>query len=232
MPKRIQVFEDSVYVITYDQKVMTFNKFASTGGELLLDGAYRASDILILHPLKQKRNGKTSLTVVRGETTTKGKLIRWFLLLPFPVGNPCAEHPCEGQHICLLSSTAPLGRTCKCDDDFVEVRYKETNSSVCNRVNVDSNQCRLECNQGHCHLDARNRPRCVCSIDFEGEFCERYRCSGYCKNRGICYVDASRTSDPRNSTASNALRPPLKCKCAYSWTGDRCEISASKCRDF
>lgn len=57
MPKRIQVFEDSVYVITYDQKVMAFNKFASTNGNLLLDGTQRASDILILHPLKHKRNG-------------------------------------------------------------------------------------------------------------------------------------------------------------------------------
>lgn len=58
VPKRIQVFEDTVYVMTYDQKVMAFNKFASTRGSLLLDGTHRASDILILHPLKQKRDGK------------------------------------------------------------------------------------------------------------------------------------------------------------------------------
>lgn len=64
MPKRIQVFEDTVYVMTYDQKVMTFNKFASTDGNLLLDGTHRASDILILQPLKQKRNSKSSFVAV------------------------------------------------------------------------------------------------------------------------------------------------------------------------
>lgn len=63
MPKRIQLFEDSVYVVTYDQKVMSFNKFASTSGNLWLDGSQRASDILIFHPLKQKRNGRFSSDV-------------------------------------------------------------------------------------------------------------------------------------------------------------------------
>lgn len=58
MPKRIQVFEDAVYVMTNDQKVMAFNKFGLSSGNLMLEGTHRASDILILHPLKQVRIGK------------------------------------------------------------------------------------------------------------------------------------------------------------------------------
>lgn len=102
---------------------------------------------------------------------------------------------------------------------------------MCNRVNVESKQCRLGCNQGRCQIDAQNRPRCKCPMDYEGDFCERYRCSGHCKNHGICYVDVSHI-DTRNLTASDTARPPLKCQCADTWTGDRCELSASKCHDF
>lgn len=150
------------------------------------------------------------------------KLLRFAHHFSSPVGNPCAEHPCEGEHICLLSSSAILGRTCKCADQLEEVRHKEINSSVC----VSSTQCRLKCNQGKCRLDAQNQPQCECPIDFEGEFCERYRCSGYCQNHGICFVDATKRD------SKNATLPPLKCNCADNWTGDRCELSASKCRDY
>lgn len=58
-------------------------------------------------------------------------------------------------------------------------------------------------------------------MEFDGKYCEHYRCSGYCKNRGECYVDSSVTT--------NHTRGVLRCKCHAPWTGDRCEILVSMC---
>lgn len=70
--------------------------------------------------------------------------------------------------------------------------------------------------------------RCVCPPDFDGEFCEHYRCSGYCKNRGTCRVQGASGKpvfDPR------AVQPPLHCSCQPQWTGERCDVPMSYCRE-
>lgn len=58
LPKRLQVFEDSVYIALYDQTIYKINKFGVDKGELLVENFQRASDIFILHPLKQNLNSK------------------------------------------------------------------------------------------------------------------------------------------------------------------------------
>lgn len=99
----------------------------------------------------------------------------------------------------------------------------ETNMTVCRPSSIHS-LCPLECHQGLCKI-VNGHPKCKCPIDFEGEFCERYRCSGYCLNHGVCYVDAQRTTYHEN------INPPLNCKCSPAWTGDRCDVPVVKCRD-
>lgn len=58
VPKRLQVFEDSLYITLYNQNIYKMNKFGHGDGVVLLDGSQRASDILILNPLRQNRNSK------------------------------------------------------------------------------------------------------------------------------------------------------------------------------
>lgn len=138
------------------------------------------------------------------------------------VPNPCQKHPCQDQHVCLLSSTEPSGRTCKCPDHLLEVTDHESGKSVCHQKST-SQMCPLQCNQGLCKM-VNGEPKCKCTIDFEGEFCELYRCSNYCKNRGVCYVDAAHFK-----AANDSSKPPLICKCPSSWMGDRCEVPVANC---
>lgn len=84
--------------------------------------------------------------------------------------------------------------------------------------------CELNCNRGTCKL-VENQPKCYCPKEFDGEFCEHYRCSGYCKNKGICHIDVL------NVDNVDAL-PPLVCRCQSQWTGERCDIPVSLCHDI
>lgn len=52
-PKRIQVFEDSLYITLYDQTIFRINKFGHYEGSVLVENFQRASDLFILHPLRQ-----------------------------------------------------------------------------------------------------------------------------------------------------------------------------------
>lgn len=124
--------------------------------------------------------------------------------------------------ICLLSSTDPSGRTCKCADDMVIIRDDKLGITCKSKSNMP-NMCQLKCNRGTCKF-VNNKQKCVCPKDFEGIYCEKYRCSGYCRNKGICYVDTLK------SVADDQL-PPLKCRCLPQWTGDKCEIQVSSCNE-
>lgn len=53
LPKRLQVFEDSLYITLYDQTIYRINKFGHNKGEVLVESFQRASDLFILHPLRQ-----------------------------------------------------------------------------------------------------------------------------------------------------------------------------------
>lgn len=122
--------------------------------------------------------------------------------------------------MCLLSSSDRLGRTCKCPDYLLEVAKQDGYSSICHNV---TQACPLKCNQGLCKI-VNDKPKCKCPVDFDGDFCEHYRCSGYCKNRGVCFVDASKVKLYNENT-----KPPLKCACPPSWEGPRCEIPVANC---
>lgn len=53
LPKRIQVFEDSLYITLLDQTIYRINKFGHDKGDVLIESFQRASDLFVLHPLRQ-----------------------------------------------------------------------------------------------------------------------------------------------------------------------------------
>lgn len=58
LPKRIQVFEDSLYITLVDQKIYRANKFGHSEGAVMVENFQRASDLFILHPLQQDSKSK------------------------------------------------------------------------------------------------------------------------------------------------------------------------------
>lgn len=44
-------------------------------------------------------------------------------------------------------------------------------------------KCDLLCHQGKCEMTSKG-PKCVCNEFYEGEFCQKFKCSQYCKNGG------------------------------------------------
>lgn len=62
LPKRIQIFEDNLYITLYDQTIYRINKFGHDQGEKLVESFQRASDLFILHPLRQDSKSKKIYT--------------------------------------------------------------------------------------------------------------------------------------------------------------------------
>lgn len=58
LPKRIQVYEDSLYILLYDQTIYKVNKFGHDKGEVLVESFQRASDLYILHTMRQDTTSK------------------------------------------------------------------------------------------------------------------------------------------------------------------------------
>lgn len=56
-PYRIDVFEDSLYILLYDQSIWKLNKYGRDNGTLLVESMHRTADVLIMHPSKQYSNG-------------------------------------------------------------------------------------------------------------------------------------------------------------------------------
>ncbi|XP_067627209.1 prolow-density lipoprotein receptor-related protein 1 isoform X1 [Eurosta solidaginis] len=186
-PQKIDVFEDYLYIKLYDQSIIKMNKFGVDNGTYLLKG-YRSSDIGILHVLKQNRN----------------------------ITNPCAKDPCKPKRaMCILSSEARNGFSCKCPSDLIMV------DDECKAHTEVPDYCPLKCNLGTCKV-IDHVPKCICQPQFEGELCEHSRCSGYCLNYGLCTVA------PQIPGSGDA--PPLKCSCTPGWSGPRCETSVPECQ--
>lgn len=117
-----------------------------------------------------------------------------------------------------------MGFSCKCPNDLVEL------DGMCKDPADIQDYCPLHCNLGTCQIVDRV-PRCVCQPEFEGEFCEHYRCSGYCLNFGLCTVEMSNTTVNFTSNSSiSTPPPPLRCTCTPGWSGVRCETSVPECQ--
>lgn len=97
---------------------------------------------------------------------------------------------------------------------------------MCRSLSSKHKGCNLNCHEGTCKIIQGQGPKCVCPPQFNGPRCEHYRCSQYCKNHGVCYVDTQSTS----SKLSDAP-PSIKCNCPSQWTGDRCEKPVDVCEN-
>ncbi|XP_037949071.1 prolow-density lipoprotein receptor-related protein 1-like [Teleopsis dalmanni] len=132
------------------------------------------------------------------------------------VTNPCNKEPCKSKRaLCILSSESAVGYSCKCPDDLVMF------GGECKAHAEIPDYCPLKCNLGTCKL-INHVPKCICQPQFEGEFCEHYRCSGYCLNYGLCTVAPQ--------MPGSLEQPALKCSCTHGWSGARCETSVPECQ--
>ncbi|XP_046809386.1 low-density lipoprotein receptor-related protein 1 [Lucilia cuprina] len=133
------------------------------------------------------------------------------------ITNPCAKEPCKQMgSLCILSTETDSGYRCKCPKDY----HIANGKCVADHTTIPD-YCPLKCNLGTCKI-INHIPKCVCQPQFEGEFCEHYRCSNYCKNYGLCIIAPQ--------IPGSLEPPPLKCSCTPGWSGPRCETSVPECQ--
>ncbi|KAK9892226.1 hypothetical protein WA026_019028 [Henosepilachna vigintioctopunctata] len=174
----------------------------------LFVSTYRTHNILKMHKF-----GKGPITHLgQGLTRISDLLIIQESKQDKTLNNVCQDF-CHPSEFCLLS---PHGATCTCADNYVKSNL--TCKPVPNRIP----SCPLNCNSGRCKIVAGQGPKCFCDPQYTGARCEHYRCSQFCKNKGMCYVDLISPKSPE------ALAP-LRCNCLPQWTGDRCEIPVDLC---
>ncbi|KAJ9584467.1 hypothetical protein L9F63_021192, partial [Diploptera punctata] len=122
--------------------------------------------------------------------------------------NPCGSSPCDNSSMCLLTT--------------VKSNSNRNNSTqvVCTRTR-NTKVCDLNCNNGVCQL-VKDVPTCKCQPLYDGDRCQNYRCSGYCKNKGLCFPDLL-------VNVPSDVPVPLKCNCPAQWSGEHCEIPVNLC---
>lgn len=196
-PMKIDVFEDELYVIMSNETIYKLNKFGwKENYEELNRGPhkFKASHIKIMHMLKRK----------------------------ISLSNPCIKNPCDPSAICYLSSTDPLGRSCNCPDDL----YIQKNGShvTCLHRSQIASLCFKSCvNGGQCKYSGEEMV-CECPAKYEGEFCEHYICSGFCKNHGVCALPVN-----FKELTTAQLKSRRACHCLQDWKGLQCEIPKKAC---
>ncbi|CAG7828356.1 unnamed protein product [Allacma fusca] len=160
--------------------------------------------------IKMDKFGRTDITYITqgGQKASDVVIIQTYKQRNMT--NPCTTIMCKSPGICLLNGTATA--RCVCPSNKTAVR-KPGNVFECN--STVGTVCDLHCKQGQCVITSTG-PRCNCSSLYEGPRCEKYRCSGYCHNKGLCYHDLMTNLNSSGPT-------PLKCTCPPEWTGARCE---------
>lgn len=132
--------------------------------------------------------------------------------------NPCTTNSCDSSAICLLSSANGSRRTCTCPDTLHKT--VRDGKVVCEEKSVIPDLCNLRCVQGTCRF-VDGRPKCFCHPEYDGELCDHYICSEYCKNAGKCYV----LYKSNNQTER-------KCICKPGFSGEQCEVSLDLCKSL
>lgn len=223
-PKLLDIFEDSIYVILYNQSILKLNKFGRDNGTEVFQGTrgYRSSDLHYIHPLKHNRKA----------------------------ANPCTMYPCHESAICLLSIEDPLGRRCLCPDNHKIVNQTAPMVQCAKEAPME---CKLPCNFGKCVIE-NGQQRCQCPALFDGKYCEHYICSEYCKNRGACYIvnnvrkctclpqwtgercdistEACLQHCHNGGNCSISNNGSLSCSCPKDYSGAQCEhCSNFKCEN-
>ncbi|XP_044727187.1 prolow-density lipoprotein receptor-related protein 1 isoform X2 [Chrysoperla carnea] len=194
-PYKMELFEDTIYLSTlHNHNILHLDKFNRSEPKYLVQGLPKISHILIIHENKQD----LSLT------------------------NPCKKLPCGQQAMCFLTTNSTK-RSCRCPEGLTTVEKKDEVICKINAGVLPVNKtCPLNCHAGVCQVTNLG-PKCICPPMYEGAHCETYRCSQFCKNKGLCYVDHLSLKPSADSV------PPLKCNCLAQWTGERCETPVRLC---
>ncbi|CRL03072.1 CLUMA_CG016407, isoform A [Clunio marinus] len=195
-PMKLDIFEDELYVIMTNQTIYKLNKFGWKKDYEELNNLYKfkASHIKIVHTFKRNQS------------------------LP----NPCLSHPCDDTAICFLSSSDPLGRSCNCANNlyiqknisYVTCKHRSEIPSLCYKNCVNGGKCKY----------ADDEMACECPSKYEGEFCQHFICSEYCKNQGVCILPSN-----AKSMTTTELKSKRRCHCSPEWKGVRCEIPSTAC---
>lgn len=197
-PAKLDIFEDDLYVTTTNQTIYKINKFGlKKDFEEINNGPYRfkASHIRIIHTFKHNST------------------------LP----NPCVLYPCDVSAICFLSSTDPAGRSCNCPDNLF-IQKNGTHVSCRDKSEIPS-LCYKPCTNGGKCKYVGDEMICECPPQFEGDHCDHYICSEFCKNHGVCSLPS------KTMTLTRAeLKVKRTCSCTAEWKGPRCDIPASVCK--
>lgn len=205
-PIKLDIFEDELYIVMTNQTIYKLNKFNwQKDYEELNRGSrkFKASHIKVMHMLKRM----TSFS------------------------NPCTKNPCDSTAICYLSSSDPLRRSCHCPDNLysrkngshITCRHRSEISSFCYKNCVNGGVCKYA--QYTSSERSADIMFCKCPAKYEGEFCEHYICSNYCKNLGICLLPNSKLPH-----TTEQLKAGRQCHCPPDWDGTQCEISKKACQ--
>ncbi|BET02800.1 low-density lipoprotein receptor [Nesidiocoris tenuis] len=192
IPYKIEVFEDTLYVATHHTNKLISMHKFSMGG--------RPNNVTVLNHVAGPRI--TKLTMVQIQVQN--------------VSNDMCKGFCHDSAICLRTPTTPI---CVCPENMApQTKQLARNGSL---VCVEA-VCSLACHQGKCEMRDDGSAFCKCDPLYTGEYCQFYRCSKYCKNRGTCYVDLAAAPDSNGQY-------PLKCHCPHEWTGDQCQTPDKCC---
>ncbi|XP_063881494.1 prolow-density lipoprotein receptor-related protein 1-like isoform X4 [Scylla paramamosain] len=130
----------------------------------------------------------------------------------YRIPNPCTNATCHSTALCVLSG--PGSYSCLCPDGTVIETVGD--HIECHSLVASNGACNHFCLKGKCVLTEEG-PKCQCDPKFEGEHCNHYRCSDYCKNGGYCQVETENQ---------------LSCHCQGNWTGPLCETPMPTCDNF
>lgn len=204
---RLDVWEDSLFVSTFpNHQVLRLDKFGNNRAMSLVTGIVKLTDLVIIQEHKQKSN----------------------------LTNPCRKQACHSSFLCIART--PETSTCVCPDGYKKiVTVKSESECVPTPPPIpDSNQQptvdRCPCqNGGRCRYSFDDSLFCECTPLYDGKLCEHFRCSGHCKNHGLCYVDLSNVSSVYPTVNVTNTLGRMRCMCLFGWSGERCELPVHSC---
>ncbi|KAK7063135.1 Low-density lipoprotein receptor-related protein 1B [Halocaridina rubra] len=193
-PGNLDVFEDILYIVTHDTSTVYQTNKFGVRGSRLV--------MITRHSLKV-----SDVVIVQEQKQDR------------TVYNPCSDNPCDPNAMCLISGHK--NHSCVCTDGTSE-EYVDGITKCITKRSADES-CTLLCHKGECVMTPKGS-QCQCQPMYTGRNCEKYRCSGYCKNNGSCREDLM--------TEPIAGVPALKCDCTGNWTGNHCETPVKTCTYF